>query len=47
MDIFTKYNYIYNFIFQYFNFLSIKDNIEEYASSDSEYEDSDYDYLSE
>ena len=46
MDIFTKYNYIYNFIFQYFCYLSNENNIEEYSSSGSEYEDSD-NYLSE
>ena len=42
MDIFTKYNYIYNFIAQYFQFINEPETIEEYSSSESD-TDTDYD----
>lgn len=47
MDTYTKFSYIYNFIMQYFVYLSEKETIDVYESSDSESEDIDFDYLSE
>jgi len=45
MDLLTKYNYIFSFLTQYFQYLNDPETLEEYNSdteSDSDYNSDDY-----